>query len=84
MKTIIGIPAMGSYNFPEGEWEVERDDEDLSDPAEIYEKPYQILFDGVAEALKLLRAKEYDKAKECLMNAQVEADEAVCGPEDKR
>ena len=78
MRTVIGIPAMGSYSFPEGEWEIEHDDEGLPDPEEIYEKPYHILFDGVSEALRLLKAKEVDKAIKCLEDAQIKADEAVC------
>ena len=55
----------------------EEEEETIEDPVDIYERPYQILFDGITEALKLLRAKDYAAAKERLMNAQIEADEAV-------
>ena len=83
IRTVIAIPSPGSY-FPSIDYQADHEnkpleqDEETEDPVDIYERPYQILFDGITEALKLLRAKDYDGAKECLMNAQIEADEAVC------
>ena len=81
IRTIIAIQAPGSHfspmnNYDEDDLE-EEEEETIEDPVDIYERPYQILFDGITEALKLLRAKDYAAAKECLMNAQIEADEAV-------
>ena len=56
----------------------EEPDDHTPEDKDIYERPYNILFDGITEALKLLHAKEYDKVKEYLMQAQIDADEAVC------
>ena len=83
IRTIIAIQAPGSHFSPMASYDddddlEEEEEETIEDPVDIYERPYQILFDGITEALKLLRAKDYAAAKECLMNAQIEADEAVC------
>ena len=82
IRTIIAIQAPGSHFSPMNNYDddddlEEEEEETIEDPVDIYERPYQILFDGITEALKLLRAKDYAAAKECLMNAQIEADEAV-------
>ena len=78
MNTIIGIPAMSSFQLPDDSWDEQEEDEETIDSPDVYEKPYSLLFDGVTEALNLLKAGEYDKAKDRLIRAQVEADEAVC------
>ena len=80
MNTIIGIPAQGSYwpSDDDRDDDFDREEETVPDPIDIYERPYNILFDGVSDALRLLRAKEYDKAIQKLMQAQIDADVAVC------
>ena len=80
IRTIIAIQAPGAHFFSKDSYAddgLEEGEETIEDPVDIYERPYQILLDGITDALKLLRAKDYDAVKERLMNAQIEADEAV-------
>lgn len=80
IRTIIAIQAPGAHFSSMNRYDddaLEEEEETIEDPVDIYERPYQILFDGITDALKLLRVKDYDAVKERLMNAQIEADEAV-------
>ena len=79
MRTVICIPASGFPHFssPDPDNRPEEPVPEREDPVDVYEKPYQILFDGITEALRLLRAERYGEARACLMDAQIRADEAV-------
>ena len=41
-----------------------------------YKKPYLILFNGITDALEKIDLQDYDRAKEILIQAQQEAEEA--------
>lgn len=93
IRTIIGIPAPGSYwsahYRPDAVDDiVDAEPEDSAEPeddVDYCEEAYCILSDGIEEALELLRAKDYSAAMKCLKDRQTEAEKLVskCGEESK-
>ena len=79
IRTVIEIPTSGSYFDPGDNWdEKDKTEAETENDTNVYECAYNILLDGITEGIRLLRAKEYDKAIEHLMQTQIDAEEAIC------